>query len=321
MTDFSIIGTGVAKRDGADKVTGRTHFLHDLVLPRMAHGKILRARIPHARIRRIDTARARALPGVLAVITGDDVEQHPFGFAKDQLALKRGQGPLHPRRGRGRGGGDRATIAEEALELIDVEYEELPAVFDPLRGRAARAPRWCTTSWPTNLTALRYQFTPRRRRPRVRRGRGDRRGRVSAELRDARVPGNDGGHRGLGPAGPADDVVHHPGAVPLPARPRAGARHHRRPRAGAAAAGRRQLRARPRSLPDRRDRRAAGASRAAAGEDRVRADGGVRRVSHARAVPIRCAPRPTPPAGCSPATPTWSSTTAPTSRGARPRRT
>src|SRR5437660_468724 len=86
---FDVIGKTVPKRDGAEKVTGRTRYLHDLVLPRLAHGKILRARFPHARIARIDTSRARALPGVLAVLTGDDVEPQPFGFAKDQVALKR----------------------------------------------------------------------------------------------------------------------------------------------------------------------------------------------------------------------------------------
>ena len=78
-----VIGRDVPKRDGADKVTGRTRYLHDLEPPRLAHGKILRARHPHARLVRIDTSRAAALPGVLAVITAADVEQYPFGFAKD----------------------------------------------------------------------------------------------------------------------------------------------------------------------------------------------------------------------------------------------
>jgi xanthine dehydrogenase molybdenum-binding subunit len=86
---FAVIGKGTPKRDGPEKVTGRTQFLHDLVLPRMLHGRILRAQHPHARLVRIDASRARALPGVVAVITGEDVEQHPFGFLKDQLALKR----------------------------------------------------------------------------------------------------------------------------------------------------------------------------------------------------------------------------------------
>ena len=78
-----VIGTSVPKRDGADKVTGRTRFLHDLDLPRLAHGKILRAAHPHARLVKIDTRRAARLPGVLAVITGADVAQQPFGFARD----------------------------------------------------------------------------------------------------------------------------------------------------------------------------------------------------------------------------------------------
>ena len=91
MATLAVIGRGVPKRDGADKVTGRTRYLHDLDLPRLAHGKILRARHPHARLVRIDTARAAALPGVLAVITGGEVEQHPFGFARDQRALKTGK--------------------------------------------------------------------------------------------------------------------------------------------------------------------------------------------------------------------------------------
>src|SRR2546430_9866786 len=87
---FDVIGTTVRRRDGAEKVTGRTRYLHDLALPRLAHGKILRSRYPHARLVRIDARRARALPGVLAVLTGADVEPRPFGFAKDQTALKPG---------------------------------------------------------------------------------------------------------------------------------------------------------------------------------------------------------------------------------------
>src|SRR5437879_13732482 len=88
---FDVIGTTVPKRDGAEKVTGRTRYLHDLVLPRLAHGKIVRARHPHARIVRIDARHAAALPGVLAVLTAGDVAQERFGFARDQTALKAGQ--------------------------------------------------------------------------------------------------------------------------------------------------------------------------------------------------------------------------------------
>ena len=155
--DFSVIGRGTPKKDGADKVTGRTRFLHDLDAPRLAHGKILRARFPHARIARIDASRARRLPGVLAVITGDDVTQHRFGFAADQLALKRGKVRCI-RDEVAAVAAETAAVAEEALALIDVAYEELSAVFDPDAALAPGAPLVHDTL-PTNATPLRYQFT------------------------------------------------------------------------------------------------------------------------------------------------------------------
>src|SRR5204862_8318901 len=127
---FDVIGTTVPKRDGAEKVTGRTRYLHDLVLPRLAHGKILRSRYPNARLVRFDARRARALPGVLAVLTGDDVEPRPFGFAKDQTALKPGTG----RSVRGEVAAAAAptpAIAEAELARTAVEYPQLPARLDP----------------------------------------------------------------------------------------------------------------------------------------------------------------------------------------------
>jgi len=91
VRELSIVGKATPKKDGADKVTGRTRYLHDLALPRLAHGKILRSRHPHARLLHIDTRRAADVPGVLAVVTAADVEQQPFGFARDQTALKAGK--------------------------------------------------------------------------------------------------------------------------------------------------------------------------------------------------------------------------------------
>jgi CO/xanthine dehydrogenase Mo-binding subunit len=159
--DFRVIGKATPKRDGAEKVTGRTQFLHDLLVPRMAHGAILRTRFPHARLRRIDTTRAQALRGVVAVITAETVEQHPFGFAKDHLALKGGRA----------GGGkvrcirdeiaavaaETEEIAREAVELIDVDYEELPTVLDPDAALRPGAPL-VHEELGTNLVNLRYQF-------------------------------------------------------------------------------------------------------------------------------------------------------------------
>jgi CO/xanthine dehydrogenase Mo-binding subunit len=158
---FSVIGKGTPKRDGAEKVTGHTQYLHDVVLPRMAHGAILRTQYPHARVRRIDTSAAEALPGVLAVVTADRVEQHPVGFAKDHLALKGGAAD---------GGKVRCIrdeiaavaalteeIAQEATRLIQVDYEELPAVFDPDSALRPGAPL-IHEELGSNLVNLKYQF-------------------------------------------------------------------------------------------------------------------------------------------------------------------
>jgi CO/xanthine dehydrogenase Mo-binding subunit len=136
---LGVVGKPVPKRDGAEKVTGRTRYLHDLELPRLAHAKILRSRYPHARLVRIDTSRAVALPGVLAVITGVDVEDHRFGFVKDHPALKWDKVRC-VRDEVAAVAAETAAIAEEALELIHVDYEELPAVFDPAAALEAGAP-------------------------------------------------------------------------------------------------------------------------------------------------------------------------------------
>jgi CO/xanthine dehydrogenase Mo-binding subunit len=158
---FDIIGKGTPKRDGAEKVTGHTQFLHDVTLPRLAHGAILRTQHPHARVRRIDTSLAEALPGVVAVITADRVEQHPFGFAKDHLALKGGAADgAKVRCIRDEIAAVAALteeIAQEAVRLIRVEYEELPAVFDPAAALRPGAPL-VHDERGSNLVNLRYQF-------------------------------------------------------------------------------------------------------------------------------------------------------------------
>ena len=77
---FTIIGQPLPKIDAWAKVTGETRYADDLVMPRMAYAKLLRSPHPHARIVSIDTARARALPGVLGVITGHDLPPIKFGI-------------------------------------------------------------------------------------------------------------------------------------------------------------------------------------------------------------------------------------------------
>src|SRR6267143_5638888 len=159
---FSVIGKDTPKRDGAEKVTGHTQFLHDVTLRRMAHGAILSTQYPHARVRRIETSAAEALPGVLAVITADRVEQYPVGFAKDHLALKGGAAD---------GGKVRCIrdeiaavaalteeIAQEAVRLVRVDYEELPAVFDPDSAPHLDTPP-LHDALGSNLVNLKYQFS------------------------------------------------------------------------------------------------------------------------------------------------------------------
>ncbi len=140
--DLSVVSHGVTRYDAPDKVSGRAKYTADIRLPDMIYGKILRSPIPHGTIRRIDTSRARALPGVLAVITGDDVPDTYYGVSParydEQVLAKE----------RVRYVGDEVAAvaaldeetAQQALELIEVEYEELPAVFDPDEAMAPGAP-------------------------------------------------------------------------------------------------------------------------------------------------------------------------------------
>src|SRR5258707_5590490 len=128
---FSIIGQSLPKIDAWAKVTGETKFADDLVLPRMAHGKLLRSPHPHAVIKRIDTSRAAALPGVYAVITGHDLPRVKFGIlpvSQDEEALC-----IEKVRMVGDAVAAVAAVDEETAEratgLIDVEYEVLPALM------------------------------------------------------------------------------------------------------------------------------------------------------------------------------------------------
>ena len=136
----SIVGQRVPKLDAMDKATGRAEYGHDLRLPGMLAGKILYAGIPHARIVSIDVSRAKQLPGVKAVITGADDPAYKFGYGADNTALKRDKVRCRRDEVAAVAAVDEDT-AEEALELIKIEYEELPAVFDPVAALAEGAPR------------------------------------------------------------------------------------------------------------------------------------------------------------------------------------
>ena len=140
--ELNVVGTRVPMLDAAQKVKGTALFTDDLVLSGMLHGKVLRSPLPHAKILHIDTSRAEKLPGVKGVVTGRDIPDRMYGIvpmAKDEHALAREKVRYI--------GDDVAAvcaidpeIAEEALGLISVDYEELPAVFDPLEAGKEGAP-------------------------------------------------------------------------------------------------------------------------------------------------------------------------------------
>ena len=127
----SLIGTRIKKLDAPEKAGGKTRYVHDLDVPGQLHAKILRSARVHALIKRIDTSKARELPGVHAVITAADVPyQRPIGVGKDHLPLKTDR-VRSPRDEIAAVAADTVEIAEAALALIEVEYEDLPVLSDP----------------------------------------------------------------------------------------------------------------------------------------------------------------------------------------------
>src|SRR5450755_2701246 len=131
MSSFTYIGKPAPMLDAKARVSGVAQYTADMTLPGMLHGKILHSIVPHARIVRIDTSKAEALPGVHAVVVGAEFPNRygilPIGHDESALAV-----------GKVRFVGDNvaavaadtAALAEEALAHIDVEYEKLPAWFD-----------------------------------------------------------------------------------------------------------------------------------------------------------------------------------------------
>ena len=137
--EFSAVGKRIPKLDAPSKVTGSAAYIQDMKVPGMLYGKILYSKYPHAKLLKVDTSKAEKLPGVRAVLTGATIPPFRFGVYKDNMPLKMGKvcslrdeiaavAAIDP------------DIAEEALDLIEVEYEELPAIFDPLAAMQEGAP-------------------------------------------------------------------------------------------------------------------------------------------------------------------------------------
>ncbi|MHC4210721.1 MAG: xanthine dehydrogenase family protein molybdopterin-binding subunit [Planctomycetota bacterium] len=135
----TLIGKRIPKLDAPKKVTGEAMYLHDLELPGMLAARILRSDRVHARIVSIDTTAARALPGVKAVLTAADTPGVPLGHGRDNPPLK-GDKVRCIRDEIAAVAAESDAIAAEALKLITVEYEDLPAVFSPAEALAEGAP-------------------------------------------------------------------------------------------------------------------------------------------------------------------------------------
>lgn len=145
---LATVGRSERRVDAVKLATGRGTFVDDIDLPALLHARILRSPHAHARIVRIDTSRARAMPGIACVLTHEDVPRVPYTTAGqgwpepspyDAVMLDR----------KVRFVGDRVAVvaaedpelAQKACEAIEVEYEILPALFDPERAMDADAPR------------------------------------------------------------------------------------------------------------------------------------------------------------------------------------
>lgn len=143
--ELDYVGRRIPRKDGPDKVTGRARYTVDIQLPGMLTGRILRSPHPHARILNVDTSRAERLKGIIGIITAGDTIGVKHGFI-DTPRYPADQFPLVTDRVRYVGEEVAAVAAsdphtvEEALSLIQVDYEPLPSVFDPEEAMQPGAP-------------------------------------------------------------------------------------------------------------------------------------------------------------------------------------
>jgi putative selenate reductase molybdopterin-binding subunit len=145
INEHAVVGQSLPRLDGLLKVTGQAQYVGDVRLPGMLVGKILRSPHAHARLVKVDISRAEKLPGVKAIMTGRDVANVRYAFV-DTPRYSADEHPLAVDKVRYIGDEIAAVAAvdeetaEEALSLIDVEYEILPAVFDPEKAMQPNAP-------------------------------------------------------------------------------------------------------------------------------------------------------------------------------------
>ena len=139
---MALVGTNVTMVGGLAKVTGAINYAPDLVLPRMLYAKALRSPYAHANLLRVDASKAEKFPGVVAVITRDDLTglRAYFGPVVDDQPVVATDRVRHVGEVVALVAAESRDVAEESLDLIEVEYQELPAVFDLLEAVKPGAP-------------------------------------------------------------------------------------------------------------------------------------------------------------------------------------
>jgi xanthine dehydrogenase D subunit len=142
MSNFKYIGKPVERIDALEKATGETKYMSDLSFPNMAFGRILRAKYPHANILKIDTSKARNLLGVIAIVTHEDVPGvNGFGIVVPDMPVLCNEKVRYIGDAVAAVAAETESIAEKALELIEIEYEPLPIVDDPVKALEPDAPK------------------------------------------------------------------------------------------------------------------------------------------------------------------------------------
>ncbi len=152
MSTYNVINTRAPRLDAPAKATGQALYTDDLQFSNLLYGAILQSPLAHARIKNIDLSKARKLPGVKAVVTARDLEIIPYGVSParyDETILAVDKVRYVGDEVAAVAAVDRET-AQEAVELIKVDYEELPTVFDPFEAVAEGAPL-IHEAYPRNL--------------------------------------------------------------------------------------------------------------------------------------------------------------------------
>ena len=138
--ELRVVGRPMGRIEGPDKVGGKTLYTADVRLPEMIWGKSLRSPLSHAKILRVDTTKAKKVKGVLAVLTGEELPPVRVGLRLQDIPVLA--------QGKVRFVGEKVAavaaeeleVVEEALSLIQVDYEELPSVSDPMKAMEPEAP-------------------------------------------------------------------------------------------------------------------------------------------------------------------------------------